>query len=57
MLEDEKGKQVLKKTGGILKEKEMLEDGKGKRVCTYADVVSTRRVIGQLSNVEKGINL
>ena len=46
MLEDENDKQVRTRTGGPLKKKYMPRDNKGKRVHTYADVIST----GKFSN-------
>ena len=54
MFKDEKGKQVHMKMGWLLKQEEMLEDKKVKRLRTYADVVSTRRATGHFSNGEEG---
>ena len=44
MLEDKNDKQVRMSTGGALKKKEMPRDEKGEYVCTYSDVVSTRKL-------------
>ena len=41
MTEDENDKHVYMSTGGPLKKKEMPKDERGKRVRTYADVIST----------------
>ena len=41
------------KTRGPLKEKEMLEDEKGKEVRTYSDLFYARRYTYQLSNGEE----
>ena len=44
MLEDENDKHVRTITGGTLKDKEMPREENRKRVCTYADVVSTGKI-------------
>ena len=44
LLEEKNDKQLHTRTGGPLKKKEMPRDEEGRRVHTYAEVLSTRKL-------------
>ena len=50
-------KYIPSKAEGPLKEKEIIEDEKGRKVRTHADVVPARRTLDQLSNGKREVNL
>ena len=56
MPEDEKVKQVCKKTGGPFKDMKILGYEEVKQVCTYTGVISTRGATGRLINGEEKID-
>ena len=47
-------KQIPSETGGSIKEKDILEDKKGKLVRTYFDVDQERKATDIISNGEEG---